>query len=134
MARIRTLFARHGFRGPLWVTEHGYPGATRYQRDPHFQGGEQAQARYLRHPLPTLLRAGAQQVFLTLRDGTAAEFGNSKFASKGVLSHASDEPYPVRRKRSFWLVRRLAGLGPPTARKSPALGQSGTGRSTARRR
>ena len=28
MTQFRAFFSGHGFHGPLWVTEHGYPGAT----------------------------------------------------------------------------------------------------------
>ena len=92
MARVRAQFAHQHFRGPLWITEHGYPAATRHQRDPHYQGGERAQARYLQQSLPMLLRAGAQQVFLTLRDGTKAEFGDSKFASEASCAPPATSP------------------------------------------
>lgn len=112
MQQFRGFFARYGFHGPLWVTEHGYPGETRYQRDPRYRGGEPAQARYLRQALPTLVRAGADQVFITLRDATAAEFGDSEFASEGVLHVGGAAPYPSRRKPAFGLTRWLAGLWP----------------------
>lgn len=109
---FRDFFSRYGFRGPLWVTEHGYPGETRYQRDVDYRGGEAAQARYLRQSLPTLVRGGASQVFVTVRDSTRAEFGDSEFASEGLL-HVGEAPsYPVRRKRAFELVRWLGGLWP----------------------
>jgi hypothetical protein len=112
MARFREFFAGYGFGGPVWVTEHGYPGETRFQRDSRYRGGEAAQARYLRQSLPTLVRAGAGQVFVTLRDTTAAEFGNSEFASEGVLHVGESAPYPVRRKEAFLLTRWVAGQWP----------------------
>lgn len=112
MARFREFFACYGFPGPIWVTEHGYPGETRFQRDPRYRGGEPAQARYLRQSLPTLVRAGAGQVFITLRDTTAAEFGDSEFASEGVLHYVDSSPYPVRRKEAFALTHWLASLWP----------------------
>ena len=59
---------------PLWVTEHGYPS--------HPAPGEQL--RNLRTSLPELRAAGADQVFVTLRD--IDEFGpESPFASEGIL-------------------------------------------------
>src|SRR4051794_21748309 len=112
MQGFRDLFARYGFHGPLWVTEHGYPGDTRYQRDPGYRGGEVAQARYLRQSLPTLLRSGAGQVFVTLRDSTAAEYGDSEFASEGVLHVGDTAPYGARRKPAFALTRWLVGVWP----------------------
>lgn len=111
-ARFREFFAGYGFHGPLWVTEHGYPGETRFQRDPSYRGGEPAQARYLRQSLPTLVRAGAGQVFVTLRDSSAAEFGDSEYASEGVLHIGDSSPFPIRRKQAFALTRWLTGLWP----------------------
>jgi hypothetical protein len=112
MARFRGFFSGHGFRGPLWVTEHGYPGDTRFQPDPHYSGGEPAQARYLRQSIPTLIRAGARQVFVTLRDSFHAEFGDSKFASEGVVHVDDAAPYQTRRKPAFALTNRLSSLWP----------------------
>jgi len=112
MTQFRAFFSGHGFHGPLWVTEHGYPGATRFQRDPHYRGGEPAQARYLRQSIPALVRAGAGQVFVTLRDSFAEEFGDSKFVSEGVLHIADSAPYQARRKPAFALTRRLSSLWP----------------------
>jgi len=119
MAQFRRFFTDHDFHGPLWVTEHGYPGDTRFQRDPHYRGGEPAQARYLRRSIPTLLRAGAGQVFVTLRDSFAAEFGESKFASEGVLHIDDSAPYQTRRKPAFALAQRLSRLWPtlPTTQR-----------------
>ena len=119
MAQFRAFFSGYAFRGPLWVTEHGYPGDGRFQGDPNYRGGEGAQARYLRQSLPTLVRAGAAQVFVTLRDATTAEFGDSEFASEGVLHIGDSAPYSARRKEAFALTQWLAGLWPtlpPTRR------------------
>jgi hypothetical protein len=110
--RFRDFFAGAGFHGPLWVTEHGYPGEERFQRDPRYRGGERAQARYLRCSLPTLVRAGARQVFVTLRDSTAAEFGDSEFASEGVLHYPAAGPGVIRRKAAFATLRWLADVWP----------------------
>jgi hypothetical protein len=122
MASFREFFASQGFRGPLWVTEHGYAGDTRFQRDPGYRGGERAQARYLRQALPTFVRAGAGQVFVTLRDSTPAEFGDNEFASEGVLRYANPSPYAVRRKPAFNTVRWVAGTWPtvPATRRDLA--------------
>jgi len=112
MAQFRRFFSGRGFRGPLWVTEHGYPGDTRFQRDPDYRGGEPAQARYLRRSIPTLIRAGAGQVFVTLRDSFATEFGDSKFASEGVLHVDDSAPYQTRRKPAYVLTQWLSSLWP----------------------
>jgi hypothetical protein len=105
----RRFFRRQGHRGPLWVTELGYPSATAAQADPGYRGGELAQARYLSAALPALLRAGAAQVFVTLRDAWASEYGSaSPFTSEGVLGMDEHEPYATRRKPAFEVVRRLA--------------------------
>ena len=105
----RRFFRRHGHRGPLWVTETGYPSDARSQYDARYRGGELAQARYIRAALPTLLRAGAEQIFVTMRDGWRSEFGaDSAFASEGVVEMGERAPYTTRRKAAFEVVRSLA--------------------------
>ena len=96
----RDFFNSHGRAdAPLWVTEHGYPADPAYQYDPAYRGGETAQAAFMRDSLPTLLRAGAQKVFVTTRDTWPGEFGaQSPFNSEGVATLSPDAPYPVRRK------------------------------------
>jgi len=107
--RWRRLFRRHGHSGPLWVTEAGYPSDPRFQNDPAYRDGEPGQARYLRDALPAMVRAGADQVFVTLRDTWSSEFGpETPFGSEGVLTMEEHEPYSVRRKRAFGVVRGLA--------------------------
>lgn len=83
---------------PVWVTEHGYPGDTAYQADPGFHGGEAAQAAYLSQTLPALAQSGADQVFVTLRDG-----GGGQFASEGILGGAGPPTSAFRRKPA-WLA------------------------------
>jgi hypothetical protein len=104
--RWREYFAKRGFRGPLWVTEHGYPGRTLYQYDRTFRGGEVAQAAFLGRSLPALRKAGARQVFVTLRDSWRSEF-LGEYASEGVIALAERSPYSVRRKPSFEVVTQL---------------------------
>ena len=105
----RRFFREHGHGGPLWITEFGYPSAVVAQADERYRGGERAQARYLRDALPALLRAGASQVFVTLRDGWESEYGpGSPFTSEGVLEMDEHEPWATRRKPAFKVVRRLA--------------------------
>ena len=98
---------------PLWVTEHGYPADTAYQDDPRYRGGEAAQAAFLRDSLPTLLRAGAAQVFVSTRDTWPEEFGaSSPFNSEGVSNVSDDAPYSARRRPASAVVRALAGKWP----------------------
>jgi hypothetical protein len=85
---------------PLWVTESGYPSVDRFQFDPAYVGGLQAQARYLRVMLPLLRAGGVDRVFVTLRDMPA--FGSaSMFAWEGVVT-GSLQPKPA-----LEVVRRL---------------------------
>jgi hypothetical protein len=108
LRRWRRFFRVRGHDGPLWVTETGYPSDLRAQYDNRYLGGELGQARYLRAALPELVRAGAAQVFVTMRDGWPSEFGaDSPFNSEGVLEMAEHEPLSTRRKPAFEVVRRL---------------------------
>ncbi len=98
---------------PLWVTEHGYPADTADQYDGSYRGGEAAQAAFLRDSLPTLLRAGAQKVFVPTRDNWPGEFGEqSPFHSEGVATLSRDAPYSVRQKPAEAVVRTLAAEWP----------------------
>jgi hypothetical protein len=104
----RRLLARHGFHGPIWVTEHGYPADPRYQWDPAYRGtnvgtGEDAQAALLDRTIPLLARAGAGQIFVTLRDNLYGEY-----LSEG-LEHIGPAPaYAVARRPAFATVRDFA--------------------------
>jgi hypothetical protein len=112
----RALVARHGFRGPIWVTEHGYPADPAFQWDPAYRGtdtagGDAAQAALLRDSIPLLARAGADQVFVTLRD-----FVFGEFLSEGI-AHIEESPpaYPSVRRPAFEAVRDLVLRWDPTA-------------------
>jgi hypothetical protein len=98
----RDLLGRHGFEGPVWVTEHGYPAEPAYQSDPAFRGGEPAQAAYLTESVLALAEAGAGEVFVTLRDNL-----EGGFASEGVVTLHAGPQYLARRKPAFTAVRRL---------------------------
>jgi hypothetical protein len=112
--RWRRFFRTYGDAGPLWVTEAGYPSDPRTQYDGGYSGGERDQARYLRTALPALVCAGAEQVFVTERDGWESEYGaESPFNSEGVLELTEHEPYRSRRKPAFEVVRRLAARPTP---------------------
>ena len=102
MTTWRDRLAAHGFSGPVWVTEHGYPGDTAFQPDPAFRGGEAAQAAFLTESVLSLGEAGAAEVFVTLRDNL-----DGGFASEGVVDLEDHAPFAVRRKLSFAAVRRL---------------------------
>jgi hypothetical protein len=116
----RHVMAGFGFRGPIWITEFGYPSdpAAQQLRDfggpaevARFGSGDSGQADYLRRALPLLLRAGAARVYVTLRNGDSGTF-----ASEGILRGAGvgDPPGPhprVRRKPAFGVVRQLARSG-----------------------
>jgi hypothetical protein len=93
-------FRAAGFRGPLWVTETGYPSDAAYQWDAGFTGGTAAQARYLAAAVPAMLGAGAQRVFITLRD---TDHAWGIFGSEGILTWPRHQA-----KLSFFTVRSLA--------------------------
>jgi hypothetical protein len=101
----RDRLARHGFAGQVWVTEHGYPADPAYQGDPAFRGGEGAQAAYLTESVLSLAEAGADEIFVTLRDNL-----DGGFASEGVIAIDDHAPFAVRRKPAFAAIRRLVSL------------------------
>jgi hypothetical protein len=101
----RDRLARDRFAGPVWVTEHGYPADPAYQVDPAFHGGEGAQAAYLTESVLSLAEAGANEIFVTLRDNL-----DGGFASEGVVAIDNRAPFAVRRKPAFAAVRRLVDL------------------------
>jgi polysaccharide biosynthesis protein PslG len=90
LAAWRRFLAAAGYSGPLWVTEHGYPSDPAYQYDPGYTGGEPAQAAYLAASIPTLVDAGASEVFVTERDNLSGPF-----ASEGVLGGDIADPPPA---------------------------------------
>jgi hypothetical protein len=102
------FFRRMGVRGPLWITETGYPSEPAHQWDLSLKGGEPDQARWVARGPRELLAGGAARVFVTLRDGP--EFGaQSAFASEGVVRWpqlAADGR--VIPKPAFFALRRLA--------------------------
>ncbi|HMJ95220.1 MAG TPA: hypothetical protein VK486_05170 [Thermoleophilaceae bacterium] len=100
---FRGWLGARGFSGPLWVTEHGYPADAAYQVDPAFASGDAAQAGYLTQSLVGLGEAGAEQVFVTLRDNLEGEY-----ASEGLVHIDGGPGTPTTRRPSFDAVRRLA--------------------------
>ena len=105
----RALLARHGFAGPIWVTEHGYPADPAFQWDPAYRGGDAAtgaaaQANLLAHSIPLLAKAGAGQIFITLRDNLYGEY-----LSEGLTHIDDSQPGdPAARRAAFNTVRDLA--------------------------
>jgi hypothetical protein len=121
----RALLARHGFTGPIWVTEHGYPADPAFQWDPAYRGtdaatGNAAQADLLRHSIPLLAKAGASQIFITLRDNLYGEY-----LSEGIDHIDESQPGdPATRRPSFATVRDLAiAWDPAVYRRSGAIEQ-----------
>jgi hypothetical protein len=101
----RQLLAANGFTGPVWVTEHGYPADPAFQRAPAYQGGDAAQAAFLRDSVRLLTGAGADQVFVTLRDNLWGEY-----LSEGLVHIDEAQPhYPAARRPAFGVVQELGG-------------------------
>lgn len=121
----RRLLASHGFNGPIWVTEHGYPADPRFQWDPSYRGtnvgsGEAAQAALLDRTIPLLARAGASQIFVTLRDNLYGEY-----LSEGIVHIDTGNPgYLAIRRPAFAVVRDFAITWDPVVYlRSGARGQ-----------
>ncbi len=93
----RRRFAGKGFRGPIWVTEHGYPADPAYQWDPAYQGGEAGQARYLAASLPKLLRTGVRRLFVSLRDSRGGPWASEGLLTGTVLDPPQPDPVVIRR-------------------------------------
>jgi hypothetical protein len=102
---FRAWLAARGFAGPLWVTETGYPADPAYQFDPRFRGGDAAQAGYLTQLLVDLGEAGAEQMFVTLRDSDDALAG--QYSSEGLV-HIDPASAASTRRAAFAAVRRVA--------------------------
>jgi hypothetical protein len=114
----RQFLGSQGFTGPIWVTEHGYPSDPAYQYDPGYGSGPTSQAAYLQASIPTLLDAGAAQVFVTERDNLSGPF-----ASEGVLGGDVADPPPadpqVIEKPAYAAVRALAACYLAAGRDCP---------------
>jgi hypothetical protein len=101
---VRERLARQGFAGPLWVTEHGYPADPAFQSDPAHTAGDLGQAGYLTKSLVGLGEAGAEQVFVTLRDHGS----EGAYATEGLTRIVEAPGYEVQRRPAFAAVRRVA--------------------------
>jgi hypothetical protein len=119
----RWFLNAHGFTGPICVTEHGYPADPAYQFDPHYTGGESSQAAYLEASIPSLLDAGASEVFVTERDNLG-----DQYASEGLLGGDVTDPPPsdpqIVERPAFAAVANVAAcyalLGHPCFTGGPA--------------
>jgi hypothetical protein len=105
VARWRRYFSSYGFRGPMWVTETGYPADPAYQTDPGYRNGASSQAEWMSRVIPAMLRSGAAMVFVTERDSMTG-----RFASEGILQSADPlTAHPQYKLRpSFYAVKALA--------------------------
>ena len=100
---VRARLVGHGFAGPVWVTEHGYAAEPAFQSDPSYRGGDDAQAHYLTQSLVGLGEAGAEQIFVTLRDQ-----GTGAYATEGLARISETPGYEVQRRPAFAAVQRVA--------------------------
>jgi hypothetical protein len=110
LAGWRAWLAKHGFTGPVWVTEHGYSDELAFQNDPAFRGGEAAQAAFLTESVLGLAAAGADQVFVTFRDNLW-----ERWLTEGVVEIGEGPPHSARRKPAFAAMRRLVDNWPALA-------------------
>ncbi len=119
----RRYFSERGFKGPLWVTETGYPADPTQQTDPGYQDGPAAQARYLATAIPDMIKAGASKVFVTERDTLTGPY-----ASEGFLQTPDPLPaYPTYTRRpSFYTIQQLAQENWQTASSSQTHPQTAT--------
>jgi hypothetical protein len=117
----RQFFADHGFTGPLWVTEHGYPADPAFQYDPSYAGGpgnaggSSSQAAYLTASLPTLLDAGAAQVLVTERDNLGGQFSSEGILGGNVMDPSVADPQVIERP-AYRAVRTMAACYAATGR------------------
>jgi hypothetical protein len=102
-SEFRSWLSALGFNGPVWVTEHGYPADPAFQIDPAYTAGDASQAAYLTQTLVGLGEAGAEQVFVTLRDNL-----EGAYASEGLVHIDEAAGNATTRRPAFAAVRRLA--------------------------
>lgn len=115
----KRYFRSLGFRGPLWVTETGYPSRPAHQWDPAYDDGDASQMAYLQRLVPDMIRGGADAMFLTFRDGP--EFGQSSpFASEGLVRWPAIVDGRAVYKPAFATVATLAARRLPGAVRRPS--------------
>ncbi len=118
IAAWKLFLAGHGFLGPLWVTEHGYPSDPAYQYDPGYTSGPASQAAYLAASIPTLVDAGASEVFVTERDDLSGAYASEGVLGGNVSDPPSEDPQPVE-KPSYATVAGVAACYLLLARGCP---------------
>ncbi len=121
VAAWRSFLAQYGFAGPLWVTEHGYPSDPAYQYDPAYAAGATSQAAFLTASIPTLLDAGASQVFVTERDNLGGQFASEGLLGGDVLDPPSATAVPIE-KPAYAAVAALSGCYVLLGRDCPGPG------------
>jgi hypothetical protein len=123
----KSFFASYGFSGPLWITEHGYPSDPAYQYDPSYQEGLPSQAAYLTASIPTLIDAGASEVFITERDNLSGESASEGLLGGDVSDAWVNDPEIVE-KPAYAAVSSLANcytlLGRDCAGPAPTASPS----------
>ena len=67
-AAWRRYYDSKGMKGPLWMTEFGYPANPAYQYDSSFRSGESSQANFLKVTMPWVVGAGGDMIFVSERD------------------------------------------------------------------
>lgn len=118
VATVRAFLAARGFTGPLWVTEHGYPADPAYQWDPSYRSGADAQSAYLSASVPSLLDAGASEVFVTERDNLGGADASQGVLEGNVADPPVSNPTPVQRP-AYAALARLAGCYEQLGRDCP---------------
>ena len=121
----RKFFAGYGFTGPLWVTEAGYPSDPGYQYDPSFTLGAQSQAMFLDASIPTMLSAGADEVFVTERDNLTGQFASEGLLGGDVADPPIADPQVVE-KPSYAAVSALAQCYASLSRDCPQAAPAAT--------
>jgi hypothetical protein len=127
----RLFLAARGFTGPLWVTEHGYPSDPAYQYDPGYHSGPASQAAFLAASIPTLVDAGASEVFVSERDNLSGPYSSEGVLGGNVSDPPVDDPQVVE-KPSYAAVagvaecylllgRDCSGLAPAASRSPVAV-------------
>jgi hypothetical protein len=123
LAVWKHFLAGYGFTGPLWVTEHGYPSDPTYQYDPEYRGGLLSQAKYLMASIPTLIDAGAAEVFVTERDNLAGQFASEGVVGGDVFDPPVANPTVVE-KPAYAALRTMADCYTVLGRDCPSLAPS----------
>lgn len=118
IASWRQFLTGYGFAGPLWVTEHGYPSDPAFQYDQAYASGALSQASYLTASIPTLLEAGASEVFVTERDNLSGQFASEGVLGGDVLDPPVADPHVIE-KPAYGAVRAVADCYSSLGRDCP---------------